>query len=84
MLNYLFQNDQGLKPAEAALVSGKRSSAELLLTYQTSLALTRDLLTRERSHEALTSDNQEIRTQFRYTYSNRIAGLSSGINILIG
>jgi hypothetical protein len=60
------QNDLGLKPADAALASGKRSTGELLLTYETSLALTKDLLTGERTQDALASDNSEIRTQFRY------------------
>jgi hypothetical protein len=56
-----------MKPADTALASGKRSTAELLLTYQASLSLTRDLLARERTQEALAAENQEIRTQFRYT-----------------
>ena len=59
------QNELGMKPADTALASGKRSTAELLLTYQASLSLTRDLLARERTQEALAAENQEIRTQFR-------------------
>ena len=69
-----FKNEVGLKPADCALVRGKRSTAELLLTYQTSLELTRDLISRERGQEALTAENTEIRTQFRYTARTRRSG----------
>jgi hypothetical protein len=62
----LFQNELGLKPSDCAALAGKRSTAELLLTYQTSLALTRDLLNRERGQDILNTENTEIRTQFRY------------------
>merc|ERR1740128_112004 len=69
------KNDMGLKGSDVASLRGKDSTAEFLLMFETSLGITKDLLTREKATEGILQENSDIKSQFRevVTISKKLA-----------
>lgn len=55
----------GLKSSDCASIRGHPGTAEFLLMFETSLGITKDLLARERSQDAVVSENGELRSNFK-------------------